>query len=92
MRALELFVAAFGEAREVQVENGYLYRWVFHRPDKSTVYITLDSPELPDLAHVMISDPAASAIAPITSVIMRTLPEVEAAIESIRTQLSKAGR
>jgi hypothetical protein len=87
MQALEVLLDAFGPAREIPVDQGCLYRWVFTRGGRREVYVTLDSPEMPQLAHLMISDLGSTALNPITTVIMRTLPEVHAAAEAIRRQV-----
>jgi hypothetical protein len=86
MLALERITAAFGEPREIPVERGSLYRWVLERPHGLSIYLTLDSPEMPDLAHILVSDPSSKAIDPISSVVMRSIAEVDSAIERVKRQ------
>jgi hypothetical protein len=84
--ARQILVGAFGEPTAVPVDSGRLYRWVLERPYGLSVYVTLDSPEMPDLGHVMISDPASTAVDPIASMTVRTATEVESLVDRIRLQ------
>jgi hypothetical protein len=89
-RARMHLVEAFGEPEVLQTSNGPLYRWVLRRKHgvDAHVYVTLDSPEMPDIAHVLVSDPAARTIEKITSRTMRTMEEVDALIKTIRNELT----
>lgn len=86
-QAKELMAAAFGDPQVMKAESGNLYRWVMPRRDGLNVhvYVTMDSPEMPDIAHVMVSEPSSSAVTPLTTTVMRTLEEVKALIKRIRT-------
>ena len=49
--------AALGEPEVAAVECGFIYRWRLERgPTDFSVFVTIDSPEHPDIAHVMVSD------------------------------------
>jgi hypothetical protein len=85
-QALRRFVAAFGPPREVPVQGGSVYRRVLERPRSLSVYVTLNSPEMTGLAHVLVSDPRCKAGDPLASVVLRTLEEVEALVERVRRQ------
>lgn len=50
------------------------------------MHITLDSPELPQIAHLIVSDPRSGPVDPVVSLTMRTLPEVEAVIQRLLEQ------
>ncbi|HYE03733.1 MAG TPA: hypothetical protein VD963_10930 [Phycisphaerales bacterium] len=84
--ALRRLTEEFGEPKVLKVERDALYRWVLHRAHGLSVYLTLDSPELPDMAHLLISDPSSQAIEPIASRSMRTKEELEAVIKLIHRQ------
>ena len=62
---MPLLLEAFGRAREISLDHGCLYQWVFTRGGRAEVYVTLDSPEMPRLAHLMISDLGSTALNPI---------------------------
>ncbi|HYE61345.1 MAG TPA: hypothetical protein VD997_05060 [Phycisphaerales bacterium] len=48
-----------GEPTRTVLETGTVYRWSVRCKGQAdvSIYITLDSPELPDYAHLFISDP-----------------------------------
>jgi hypothetical protein len=78
--------AAFGLPREIPAGEGMLfYRWLLRRADGDSIYLTVDSPERTDIAHVLVSDPR-QEIDPVASLTIRTMPEVEATIEKITAQ------
>ncbi len=85
--ALELFTRAWGKPTIIPTPEGNLYRWKLERPTGAhvAIYVTLDSPEQPAIAHVMISHPGHPD--PITSLVMRTCAELEAAIDMVRARL-----
>lgn len=85
-QALARLTAAFGKPTVVQVAEGEIYRWVLARPFGVDLHVTLDSPEFPDLAHLIVSDPKAGPLDPIASLTMRTLPEVDAVVERLLLQ------
>ena len=67
-----------GEPEILPATGGFLYRWLLERPNGLSMYVTLDSPELPEVAHLIISDPQSKqAVDPVLSKTMRTLEEVE---------------
>jgi hypothetical protein len=84
--ARDLLIEAFGEPRVMRAEEGALYRWVLKRERGLSLYVTLDSPEMPWIAHLLISDPEAEMVDPIATVTMRTVEEIRATIEAIRRQ------
>jgi|GEM_PF-5602459 len=59
-KGLEFFIRELGEPTHIPVQNGTIYRWALPRKGRNNIniYITIDAPELPNMAHVMISDPA----------------------------------
>lgn len=85
-RALDRLIAAFGDPERIPAEAGILYRWVLRRPHGLDLYITLDSPEMPEIAHLIVSDPRSGVVDPVVSLTMRTLPEVDAVVEKLRQQ------
>jgi hypothetical protein len=86
---MQHLAAAFGAPQRLETESGPLYRWVLRRARGADahVYITLDSPELPDLAHVLISDPGAKTINPITALTIRTMPEADRLVALVKQQV-----
>jgi hypothetical protein len=85
-KAAAFFLRALGEPTRISVESGTIYRWVIPRKGGHdvNVYITLDSPELPDYAHIMISDPAAKDDQPVKSLMMRREEEFDRVLAEIR--------
>lgn len=77
---------AFGEPQVLKVRGGEIDRWTLTRPEGGDMYVTLDAPELPDLVHVMISDPTSMRVDPIASLVTRTMEEVKKTIETIKAQ------
>lgn len=88
-RACRQFAAAFGPPTALPTEAGDLYRWVLKRPGgRQPVYVTLDSPEMTHIAHVLVSDPQSTQLDPVSSLVMRTEAEVASAIARIKAQLA----
>jgi hypothetical protein len=85
-QALERLKAFLGEPEAIRVTGGEMYRWVLRRPHNLDMYITLDSPEMPDIAHLIVSDPKGMAADPVVSLTMRTLPEVEVTAKKLLEQ------
>ena len=91
-RAPAFFTKALGKPQEVPVESGLLYRWAIarHGSTSLSVYITLDSPEMPDYGHIMISDPSCGPDnEPIKSFIMRTEADFERVLAMIQKQINR---
>ena len=84
--ALEHLSEAFGDPRGMRAEVGALYRWVLKREQGLSLYVTLDSPEMPWIAHLLISDPGDKSVDPIATITMRTLGELRMTIDLIRRQ------
>lgn len=80
------FRKVFAEPQVLKVQGGEIDRWTLKRETGGDMFVTLDAPEMPDLVHIMISDPMASRINPITSVIMRTMDEVRKTMRAIEAQ------
>lgn len=76
----------FGEPHVLKVPGGEIDRWTLKRDNGPEMYLTLDAPELPDLVHLMISDPGADLVEPITSMVMRTVEEVVEIIRIVEKQ------
>jgi hypothetical protein len=86
-QVVKKFFAAFGDAEVVTVESGNLYRWTLRRgPYSVSMFVTLDSPEREDIAHVMISDSAHQQVEPVVAVTVYTLNEADALIDRIIKQ------
>ena len=85
-QARDAFIEEFGEPEYISVTGGEIYRWILNRRDASDLFITIDSPEMPDLCHIMISDPASTAVEPVSSMTLRTLNEIHSVIERVRNQ------
>lgn len=84
---IERLQAEFGQPEVSPVRSGNLYRWTLHRgPYGVSMFITIDSPEFEDIAHIMISDGARHQIEPVVALTVRTMPETEKLIEQIKLQ------
>lgn len=75
---------ALGEPETLRSEAGEVYRWTLRRPRREPLYVTLNSPEMPELAHVIVSDPEMLVQDPIRSKIARTEPELLVTLRDIR--------
>jgi hypothetical protein len=85
-QALARLTEALGPPRALSAEPDMaFYRWILSRSDGMSLYLTLNSPELTDIAHLLLSDPR-QAVEPVVSLTIRTIPEVDAAIERIIRQ------
>jgi hypothetical protein len=58
-QAAQIFIEAFGEPERLNTVDGIVYRWRLDAADGDTIRITLDSPEFPNSAHFLVSDPKA---------------------------------
>ncbi|HYE60438.1 MAG TPA: hypothetical protein VD997_00455 [Phycisphaerales bacterium] len=89
-KATEYFIRELGEPVHIQVKEGTIFRWTIRRRDNMdlAIYITLDSPEMPDIAHVMISDPGCIDAEPIKSYTLRTEDEFAMALGEIRRRMN----
>jgi hypothetical protein len=85
-QALEEVRNAFGEPEYINVTGGQIFRWILKREHGSHLYITIDSPEIPSVCHIMISDPSSKAVEPISNMTLRTLEEVKSVIKRIERQ------
>lgn len=83
-KALVRLTGALGDYSETPIKGGSLYRWTISRPDGSKLYITLDSPELPNLAHIIISDPSSGAHKPIDAYSATDDEELGAIVDYVR--------
>ncbi|HZW06686.1 MAG TPA: hypothetical protein VFF65_06155, partial [Phycisphaerales bacterium] len=68
------------------VQAGELYRWTLPRHYDINMYVTMDSPEYKDLAHIMISDGPRFQEKPIVGVIVYTLEDADRLVERIVKQ------
>jgi hypothetical protein len=80
------FHAALGEPEISCVRSGRLYRWSLARPNDLTMYVTINSPERADIAHVMISDGSAHQWEPIVTLTIQTHAEVDSLLGRIARQ------
>ena len=85
-QARDAFREAFGEPQYIDVAGGQIYRWVLKREHALHLYLTIDAPEMPDICHIMTSDPSSKAVEPISNLTLRTMEEVHKAIDRIREQ------
>jgi hypothetical protein len=90
-KALAAFTRLLGEPAAIAVENGTIYRWRRRRKGfhDVNVYITIDAPELPDFAHVMISDPAVRQGEPVRSFMIRGEIEIEPVLAYLRAVIAE---
>jgi hypothetical protein len=89
-QVIDLFYEAFGEAEVSVIKAGKLYRWSLPRgPYSIGMFITIDSPEYTDIAHIMISDADSHQVEPVVAVTVRTLAEAKAVIDRIIAQWKK---
>lgn len=58
--AAAIFTEAFGEPEQFRTTDGTLFRWVVPTNSGDKLRITLDSPEFPEMAHFLLSDPKAA--------------------------------
>ena len=72
-RAFELMRAALGEPEISRVASGDMYRWTLTRAFDLNFYVTMDSPEREDLAHIMLSDGPKYQEKPIESSVVYSL-------------------
>lgn len=88
-KATAYFMRELGEAVHIEVKEGTIYRWTIRRRDNMdlAIYITLDSPELPDFAHLMISDPGCAGAEPLKSYMLRTEAEFAVALGEIKRRI-----
>ena len=88
-QVLERIKLLLGEPAALRAEPGDMYRWTVLRRARRqlAVYITLASPELPDYAHLIISDPSAARGEQVVTFIMRTPEEVDRALDVLRRRL-----
>jgi hypothetical protein len=83
-KVIAMLIDAFGEPEVSSVQSGNIYRWTLHRgPYGISMFITIDSPEYEDIAHVMISDAAHHQVEPVVSVTTTTIEEAKALIGRI---------
>jgi hypothetical protein len=92
-RALQAFTKLLGEPKHVPVDSGTIYRWRLPRKGRHNVnvYITIDAPELPEFAHVMVSDPSATQGEPVRSFMIRGADEFEAVEAYLRAIVDAQG-
>lgn len=85
-QAVSSFEDAFGPPQIVQTVDGPLFRWVLRSSDGSHIRITIDSPEFPQIAHVLVSDRTAAQL--VTSSTLREMDEVYELIRRLRDRLT----
>jgi hypothetical protein len=78
--------AALGEPEVSRVTAGELYRWTLRRLYDLNLYVTLDSPEHRNLAHIMVSDGPGHQREPIENFTIYTHEELDRLIERIVRQ------
>lgn len=78
--------AALGIPEISHVSAGDIYRWTLPRHYDLTLYVTMDSPEHPDLAHIMLSDGPRYQDKPVVSFLVYSLQEADALIVRILEQ------
>jgi hypothetical protein len=92
-QVIDKFIAAFGEPEVGEFTPGKIYRWCLLRgPYAMSMFITIDSPEFPEMAHVLISDGAAHQAEPLAAVSVYTLPDADLLIQRITKQWKSVGK
>jgi hypothetical protein len=86
----DIFTQTLGNPAVIPVGNGDIWRWVLQRQYSMHVYVTIDSPEMPDLAHVIVSDPASKNVEPVASYTVRTHEEADRIVQAIVKQWKHA--
>ena len=91
-QAASFFTNALGQPFAIPAPEGLMCRWKFQRQGSTdlVIYITMDSPEMPDIAHIMISDPSCKDSQPITSLVLRKVEDFEPTLEKIRRHIKGA--
>jgi hypothetical protein len=82
----ERMKAGLGVPEVAKVRAGELYRWSLVRPDDLTLYVTMDSPERDDFAHVMLSDGTKYQANAIESLMLYTTEEADMLVARILRQ------
>jgi hypothetical protein len=91
-QVIDKFIAAFGEPEVAVFTPGKIYRWCLLRgPHAMSMFITIDSPEFPEMAHVLISDGAWHQAEPLVAASVHTLADADLLIERIRKQWRSMG-
>ena len=85
-QVFDMMRTAFGEPEVAPVESGNLYRWTLRRQFDLNIYITMDSPEHSDLAHILVSDSTQYQSAPVVSTVVYSVEEAHALIKRILEQ------
>lgn len=90
-KGLEYFRRHLGEPANIPVDNGTLYRWRLPRLGHPGLhfYVTIDAPELPQLAHIMVSDPAPDSDLPVRSFLVKNEAEFLNVLGFIRTRTGR---
>lgn len=88
-KALAFFRAHLGEPYEWEEPPGFTYRWVVRRAERPTmhIYVTLNSPEFANIAHILIADPCAPEDGRLESLTLRREEEFEGVMAMIRARL-----
>jgi hypothetical protein len=90
-QVVERFIAEFGEPQTVQTVDGAVYRWVLKTNRDDVIRLTIDAPEFPSMAHLLVSDRAA-VIDPLSSIPLRTMPEAEEVVARVQLRLHGEGQ
>ena len=91
-QVIEKFVATLGKPEITEVKLGQIYRWTLDRGGRyMNVYVTVDSPEFPHLAHIMVSDGASHQVNPIETFTVFTHDEADTLLERIVRQWKSVG-
>ncbi len=86
-QVIERLIAALGKPEVARVEAGNLYRWTLNRgPATISMFVTIDSPEHPHIAHIIVSDGSAYQSQPVITSTVHTLEETDAIIAGILKQ------
>jgi hypothetical protein len=85
-QALAWLTSALGSPMVVPMGNGAsVYRWILARPRGQSVYVTLNSPGLPGVAQLLISDPRQKP-EPLTSLTLRSLTDLDREVARVLRQ------
>jgi hypothetical protein len=76
--------AALGRPLALTTREGMIHRWTVTRDGHEPVVVTLNSPELAEMAHVLVSDPESVRSEPVRSMCLRTEEDVHRVMEQIK--------
>lgn len=84
---IAIFCEALGEPEISETNRGSMYYWTLKRGRyEVSMYVTIDSPEWPDMAHVLVSDSQQFQTDPVVSITVYTIEEARELVKRILKQ------